>query len=274
MTSREVDADPGQAWRALLEEPGQYEHHCRTKQEFRQTKRLGLVWRRVLSATRLRPPARVFELGCGGGKHLAGLAVAGYSVHGVDIAPAVVERARHYLDEVNVHRLIAATVEQGNILTYDTASRAGSFDMCFHVGVVEHFLSATDRSLIWQKLVELTAPGGWVVSVVPCGMHFLRQRVRTERLLGYNVPEIDYSCATHTLEFQSAGLAEVVCLPHNFLGFLSAHPVAWLRGPARLPLYAAANVLGPLLPLPNSVKERSAGSLIVLARKPRHGQER
>jgi SAM-dependent methyltransferase len=267
MVSNQETGDPGQAWRLLLNEPGQYEHHCRTPEEFRQTQRLGLVWRRVLNATSLRPPAHVFELGCGGGKHLAQLALGGYSVHGLDISSAVVERARQFMLEVSQFQAISSSVEQGNILEYDTSARAGSFDMSFHVGVVEHFLDARDRATIWCKLVALTRPGGWVVSVVPCGMHFLRTRVRKERLLGYNVPEIDYGSELHTAEFERAGLRDIVCFPHNYLGFLAAHPSKLLSGVGRAPLHLIANVLGPLAPLPARLKERAAAALIVCGRK-------
>jgi 2-polyprenyl-3-methyl-5-hydroxy-6-metoxy-1,4-benzoquinol methylase len=260
--------DPSEAWRALLQSPDLYDHRCASKSDLRRIKRLGFVWWRILRAARLRPGARVFEMGCGGGKHLASLASNGFVVDGVDVSPDVVDRARIYLSSVAKFCSLEARVEVANFLEYDATARAATYDLCFHAGVVEHFLDAEQRALIWSKLATMTRPGGWVVSIVPCGKHVLRERCRRERLMGYNVPEIDYGCALHEQELRSAGLTRVKCMAHNFLAFLPAHPNPVLAGRARKILILGANATLPWLRVPEDWKERLASTLIVMGQRP------
>lgn len=262
------DSDPSQAWKALLEVEGSYEHTCDSASEYRRIKRLGFAWRRILRVTRLSPGARVFELGCGGGRHLAALAANGFVAHGVDVSPEVVVRARTFLESVGRFADIRATVEHANFLEYPVAQQEERYDLCFHAGVVEHFLDPAQRADIWNKLVTLTKPGGWVVSMVPCGKHFLRGRLREERIMGYNVPEIDYGCELHTQEFLAAGLQDILCLAHNFFAFLPAHRSALLRAHLVRPIVLTSNATLPWLPLPEVWKERFASTLIAIGRKP------
>ena len=90
---------PATAWTAALADGG-YDHACRSPGEFRKAKRLGQAWRRILRATGLRAPASAFEIGCGGGVHLATLAAHGFDVSGVGVSPQVADRARRYLGQV------------------------------------------------------------------------------------------------------------------------------------------------------------------------------
>jgi len=257
--------DPSAAWRELLkQQPASYRHVCNSRADFRRARRLGLVWRRVLRLAPVPKNGGLFELGCGGGHHLAKLAIQGFQVHGLDISAEVVERTREYLSSVSQFAPIRASVEVGNFLDYDTHSRAEHFDLVYHVGVVEHFLDAGQRALIWNKMRELARPGGWIVSIVPCGMHLLRQRARTEGLLGYNIPEIDYSCDLHTREFEAAGLSKVRCVSHNYFGFLPAAHAPWSSAPIRQPTLLAANAVLPWLPISEHWKELIATTLIAV----------
>lgn len=260
-------SDPSEAWRALLEHPGGYEHHCSSQEDFQRLRRLGFAWTRVLRIAKLSPGDRVFEFGCGGGKHLALLASRGFEVHGVDVSPAVTERAKSYLASVARFAPIRASVEHADFLEYDVRPRAGSFAMSFHAGVVEHFLEPEQRALIWEKMVALVRPGGWVVSMVPGGKHVLRERIRRERLSGYDVPEIDYGCELHTREFEAAGLADIACMAHNFFSFLPAHQSKIVSGLLSGPTRLLSNATLPWLPLPETWKERFAGTLLVVGRK-------
>jgi len=195
-------------------------------------------------------------------------------VHGVDVSPEVVARARDYLGAVAGFAGIDATVEVANFLEYDVLSSASSFDMCFHAGVVEHFLDPAQRALIWQKMHGMLRPGGWVVSLVPNGKHIVRQRLRDHGLMGYHVPEIDYGCELHSRELVAAGFEQVVCLPHNYLAFLPAHPSRLLSGPLARPLFYAANAALPWIPVSPLWKERYASTLIAIGRRPGSSGER
>jgi len=207
----------------------------------------------------------LFELGCGGGIHLAQLALNGFEVHGIDVSDAVAARAQNYLEEVSKFQLIRASVAVANIFEYQSSD---SYDMCFHFGVVEHFLELSQRQQIWNKLYSLTKPGGWIVSVVPCGQHLMRGMVRERNLAGYNIPEIDYSCVSHRGEFANLGLQPIYAVPHNYFSFLSAHPSRMISKIIHPMSFVLGNMIIPLVPLPEDIKEVWAHTLIVIGRKP------
>lgn len=60
------------------------------------------AWSRWLSTWLPAPPARVADLGCGTGSLAVLLAARGYAVAASDIAPEMVERARHKADAAGV----------------------------------------------------------------------------------------------------------------------------------------------------------------------------
>ncbi len=252
-------------WRTTLERGG-YEHHC-DERTFRRMERLPYVWRRILKATELRAPSRVFELGCGGGKQMAVLGVQGFTVRGIDCSPEVVRRAERFLSEVRGFRSIDVSVECADIFTYDVTDELNAYDLSFHSGVIEHFLSAGARRAVWEKLNAMTKPGGWIVSIVPCGKHFMRRQIRDEGLCGYAIPEIDYGASLHRQEFAAIALDSIGVFPHHYLGFLSAHHRKLLSKFLYHPLYLLSNLMFPILPLSVETKERFAHTLVVVGQK-------
>jgi 2-polyprenyl-3-methyl-5-hydroxy-6-metoxy-1,4-benzoquinol methylase len=132
------------------------------------------------------PPARVLELGCGGGAVSAYLARSGYAVTGVDgHLPRVVEAAaRAPSASFFVHDLSQGTGALGLSCAFDAV---GLFD------VIEH-LDAPIEAL--KSALDCVGPGGVVVGTVPALMalwsrvdehagHRLRyERSGLERLLG------------------------------------------------------------------------------------------
>lgn len=256
--------DASEAWKQVLKHAGEYEHHCHSAEEIKRIKLLGSAWRKILKITKLTPPARLFELGCGGGIHLARLALNEFEVHGIDVSDTVVARTQNYLDEVDRFKPIKASVQLANIFEYQSSNM---YDMCFHFGVVEHFLELSQRQQIWEKLYGLTKPSGWIVSVVPCGQHFMRGMVRNKGLGGYIIPEIDYSCSSHRREFQDIGLNPVYAMSHNYFSFLSTHPSQLVSKVFYPVSFLLGNILLPYIPLAESIKEVCAQSLIVLGQK-------
>jgi SAM-dependent methyltransferase len=256
-------AEVTSAWQAALGH-GAYEHHCRSRLDYLRVRRLGRAWSLILRKANPPRGAHIFELGCGGGINLAKLATHGYRVHGIDVSPEVVARARGYLDEVARFKDIRASVEVADIFDYRDPTQ---FDMVFHNGVVEHFLDDDNRRAIWERLAALTVSGGAVVSIVPCGAHFMRARVRAERLCGYDIAEIDYTCASHRRELERAGLVDIRCYPTNYFDFLRGHPNRWIARYAHKAALIAGAMVMPVLPVAESIKERVADSLIVIARR-------
>jgi SAM-dependent methyltransferase len=251
-----------EAWKKELQQEG-YEHHCHNVTEMEEIRRLNRTWKKILKLTKLHPHASVFELGCGGGHELAKLAVWGYEVYGIDISLEVIVRAKHYLKEVDNYYAIKANVEVGDIFEYESPS---TYDMCFHVGVIEHYLETGERQTIWGKLYDLTKPGGWIVSVVPCGHHFMRKTMREKGLGGYNIPEIDYSIRLHKEEFEQIGLNPIYAQPHSYFGFFSMSSNIISKF-IYYNLYLLGNIVIPYLPINNNIKEKYASSLIIIGQK-------
>ena len=256
--------DASELWKQELKKEG-YEHHCHSVEEIKLLKKFGRVWNKIFKSTAVAPPARLFELGCGGGKHLAQLALNGFEVHGIDVSEAVATNAQNYLEEIRAFQPIKAHVEVANIFEYQSSK---TYDMCFHFGVVEHFLKSAERYQVWEKLVALTRPGGWVVSVVPCGRHFMRAMMRNQRLGGYNIPEIDYACSLHRSEFNRFNLNPIITIPHNYFAFLSAHSLPIVSKVLYPIFFILGNLSFPYLPLSDTIKETCAATLIVIGQRP------
>ena len=113
------------------------------------------AWWSLLSALVPGAPARVLDVGCGTGSLAVLLAEHGYDVVGVDLAPRMVERARH---KAQVHAV------EADFLVGDAADPPveGVFDVVLARHVVwalADSASALDR---WSGLL---APGGVLVLV-------------------------------------------------------------------------------------------------------------
>jgi 2-polyprenyl-3-methyl-5-hydroxy-6-metoxy-1,4-benzoquinol methylase len=253
-------------WVKNLKDAG-YEHHCNSLQDLAQTKKLGRIWKETLRRTGIKPPTTMFELGCGGGKYLSTLALNGFEVHGIDVSPEVVSRCQNYLLEVSKFADIPvlATVENADIFHYQSTEK---YDLTYHFGVVEHFLDLSERMIVWQKLYELTKPGGWMMSAVPNGSHFWRGYIRQNHLCGYHIPEVDYSVKLHEQEFLDTGLQDVIAIPWNYFGFAKGIVHGKLNQAIAKFIYLSSNVLIPLAPFPRTAKEKFAHGLLVIGKRP------
>lgn len=243
-----------------------YEHHCNSQQDLAAIKKLGRIWRETLRRTGIKPPSTVFELGCGGGKHLAALALNGFQVHGIDVSPEVVERCQNYLNEVSrfADTSILATVDKADIFEYNSSEQ---YDLTYHFGVVEHFLDMTERMRIWKKLYDLTKPEGWVMSAVPNGSHLWREYIRRNHLCGYNIPEIDYSVSLHEKELLDSGFQDVIAIPWNYFGFAESIVKGKINKAVAKTLFLTSNGMMPVVPLSRTCKEKFAHTLLVLGKK-------
>jgi SAM-dependent methyltransferase len=111
---------------------------------------------RRLRMRSVRPPARVLELGCGGGVVLAHLARAGYGVTGID---GHLERVLVAAERAPAARLIVHDLDRG------LDPLAGEqFDVVALFDVLEH-LDAPRAAL--EAALPHVRPGGWLVGTVP-----------------------------------------------------------------------------------------------------------
>lgn len=206
-----------QQWISSLSHTG-YTHAFNPKKKER-VMRLSRLWRKIFKHCHFSGN-RVFEFGCGGGAHLVPLAMRGWSCVGLDVSPDVLDRAREYVSVVSTafSQKLDISFVCADFFEY---SSSDLFDLVFHVGVLEHFLHNEDRLLALQKMCALTKSGGYVVSVVPSGMHPLRKEMKDEKLGGCNIPEIDYTDEIMAEEFKISGLKDVKVLPHNLFYHLT-----------------------------------------------------
>jgi SAM-dependent methyltransferase len=106
----------------------------------------------------LGPGRRLLDVGCGAGREAIGFARAGLTVVGIDIAPAMVSRAR---DAAGVAGL---TVEfaVGEPLTW--SATGAPFDaIYFSPGIYSHIPGRARRVQTLARLRTLLAPGGLIV---------------------------------------------------------------------------------------------------------------
>jgi SAM-dependent methyltransferase len=113
------------------------------------------AWRDLLLAHLPKAPARVADLGCGTGTLSVLLAQEGYDVHGVDLSPAMIQRARAKAEHVT-----GTAFEVGDAAAPDLP--AGSFD----VVLSRHVLWALpDPAAGLRRWCDLLAPGGRLLLV-------------------------------------------------------------------------------------------------------------
>lgn len=114
------------------------------------------AWRSLLLEHLPAAPARVADLGCGTGTLSVLLAEEGYDVTGVDLAPAMVARARAKATTAGVN----ATFSVGD------AAEPGLLPGSFDVVLSRHVLWALpDPAAGLHRWVDLLAPGGRLVLV-------------------------------------------------------------------------------------------------------------
>jgi SAM-dependent methyltransferase len=107
----------------------------------------------VLQAQGVKPPATVYDIGCGWGVNLDTLETAGYQVAGLDISRQILEA----IDRPG-RRLVEADLNQPPPATRQLCTGA------FLLDVIEHL--DDDRGTI-QRIAPLVEPGGTLIVSVP-----------------------------------------------------------------------------------------------------------
>ena len=115
-------------------------------------------------APRLRPGARVLDVGCGNGAFLEAMQARGYAVEGIDISTSIVT-------ELNARGIPA---RHGDFLV---EPYEGTFDLITFWDVLEHLRNPSD---FIGRAAGLLSPGGWILAKTPgfgrgavlaCGAH-------------------------------------------------------------------------------------------------------
>ena len=119
-------------------------------------RRSGQAWRRLLLGHLPPAPAAVADIGCGTGSLSVLLAEAGYTVTGLDSAPAMIGAAR---------AKAAAARVSARFVTSDAASPAlpaGSFNVVLSRHVLWAMPNVDDALAAWVRLLQ---PGGTLLLI-------------------------------------------------------------------------------------------------------------
>jgi SAM-dependent methyltransferase len=257
-----------ESWVQELRDEG-YEYHIREPKDCQQLK-LSRVWKRIFQHVQLShlEKSRVLEVGCGGGLQLAKLAALGCECVGIDVSVEVLARAENYIKEIRKVcgldldiKLIAR-----DFYEIEPSELGGYFDLVFNFGVIEHILDDSARLRFLKKKYELTREGGYIVSYVPNGSHPLRNKMKSMKLGGYNIPEIDYNQHLMKEEFAAIGAKQITILPHNLFIYLLLEKNNLLIDSLKKLVYLCMQIV-PLAFFSHDFCYRHVGSLIGIARK-------
>jgi 2-polyprenyl-3-methyl-5-hydroxy-6-metoxy-1,4-benzoquinol methylase len=259
--------DVAQAWIENLRSDG-YEPRVTSKADCEKLKRFSRTWRRIFKYIGLDPrrgsKLSVFEAGCGRGGQLMQFALNKWRCKGIDCSKEVLRRA-----EDDVRRASELCGERldieffcGDFLNYTLPRER--FDIVFSAGVLEHFLKREERLSVLKKMAYLAKADGHIITIVPNGACLMREDMKTEKLGGYNLPEIDYAPGSLLEEMSQAGLKEAVVIGHNIFNHLLLRKTSSL--PFRKLLYLALQSV-PLSLLPDRFVFKHAGTLIGIARR-------
>jgi SAM-dependent methyltransferase len=109
---------------------------------------------RLVAFAALPPGARVLDAGCGPGLVAEALLTAGYRVHGIDLSPEMVRRARERCARFGE----AARFDEGSVMMF---SSAAPFDAAVSRLVLHH---VEDPLAFVRRQAALVRPGGAVVA--------------------------------------------------------------------------------------------------------------
>jgi SAM-dependent methyltransferase len=135
-------------------------------------------------------PGDILELGCGYGMSSIYLNDCGYSVVAVDNEPGIVTKAKHHAKQWGA----SLRIEVADAL--DLSMYHNSFDLCFSVGVIEHF----DRDATVRLLMEQARCARTVIAVIPSGHTKYSAPITDERI---------YSARQLKWIFHDAGLKNI-----------------------------------------------------------------
>lgn len=138
----------------------------------------------------VRPPACILEVGCGYGLSSIYLQECGYNVTAVDNDMEIVNIAKKSAETLNSNFMI----EQAD--AFDLRRYYGMFDLCFSVGVIEHFPRETTIKL----LREQKQCARHVIAVLPGKFTKYTGKITDERI--YDLSQLKQI-------FKEAGLSDI-----------------------------------------------------------------
>lgn len=103
----------------------------------------------------------IFEVACGTGRVMLHLAKAGYDVHGIDIEPAMLERAQQKADMLPESVRSRLHFHLGDVLKFDTDQRYAMIILSYNA--LLHFHKQDDQLALLRRLRRWLADDGLLV---------------------------------------------------------------------------------------------------------------
>ena len=211
--------------------------------------------RKIIRFAKKNNVKTIFDFGSGGGKDTVPLAHIGFKVTALDCSEMMVNNLMSYKKSVENFsgKRLRITALTGDFLDMDFKGR--QYDLVFSNGVLEHFLNRKVRKEVISKLLDLTKPGGTVITGVPNGKHPYRRRFKQEKLGGYDVPEIDYDEKKLIKEFRMGEVNSVKIEGFNVFGYWLSIPEFSKYSFLIKPVYFCMRLIEMLIPNPIKLKK-------------------
>jgi 2-polyprenyl-3-methyl-5-hydroxy-6-metoxy-1,4-benzoquinol methylase len=183
---------------------------------------------KMLDRTKLAPPARLLELGCGTGWMSEWLAIAGFDVTATDINPSDINDAQARLRSIQTKGL---TVQ----LRFEIAPMESVAEQ---VGPVNHYdavfvFEALHHAFDWRKTLqssfECLRPGGWLLICNEPNLLHTFVSYRVAKLS--NTHEIGFSRRALTRHLTKVGFARVKYMSTPFHFWAKPHWIAAQKSP-------------------------------------------
>jgi SAM-dependent methyltransferase len=147
---------------------------------------------RLISTCRGSPPLTVLDCTCGIGTQAIGLALSGYTVHGTDLSPEAVERARQEADKFGA----ALTFGVADLLRLEEQV-SGTYDVVLSCdNALAHFLTDADLQAALDNMARKLAADGLLVASIRDYDSILQQKPRT------TLPSLSETDGSRSISFQ------------------------------------------------------------------------
>jgi SAM-dependent methyltransferase len=154
------------------------------------------------------PPSRILEIGCGYGLSSIYLQEYGYNVTAIDNDMQIINLAKKSAETLSANLII----EQAD--AFDLQRYYGIFDLCFSVGVIEHF----DKEITIKLLQEQAKCAKYVIAVIPSKYTKYTGEITDERI--YNIRQFKQICKEAGLiDISAFGYGDIPTWLHTFIRY-------------------------------------------------------
>jgi SAM-dependent methyltransferase len=154
------------------------------------------------------PPSRILEVGCGYGLSSIYLQACGYGVTAIDSDLEIVNRAKNSAETLSSD----LTIEHAD--AFELSKYYRLFDLCFSVGVIEHF----NREITVKLLQEQAKCAKYIIAVIPSKYTKYTGEITDERI--YNVRKLKRICAEAGLiDISTFGYGDIPTWLHTLIRY-------------------------------------------------------